>query len=251
MKKKFILFILFIFISLNMYGEKIYLKNGTVIIGTITNMKNNVFTVKEKNKIINIKKNDIVKIEISREVFDYNFIMSKDYKDWKIGGRRENGSLIYIDKIDNSEWLRIHKDGYTENNLYKDFELPYMNNTNIYFSSEMMGFTSKSLKLSEKKYAISGIIFIFLDKNKDEINRVAYAWGTDAYPFEKHSWIKRLYASIYNPFEISFNIRDFAKDKNVKYLRVLFWTYCSSNDKELSADLWVKNVKIILKYNTK
>ncbi|KLO25142.1 MULTISPECIES: hypothetical protein [unclassified Marinitoga] len=249
MKKLYIIFILLLAVFL--YSEDFYLKNGEIIKGTLIKYNNNIFTVQTDKKTIEISKKDIVKISISKEIFNYEYNMVKSYTDWKIGGRRENGNLVYIDNVDNKDWLRIHKDGYTENTLYKDFELPYSNNTNIEFSAEIMGFTAKSLKLSEKKYALSGIIFIFLDKNKENLSKIAYAWGTNEYPFKKHEWINRLYASIYKPFEKKFRINDLIKDKEAKYLRIVFWTYCSSNEKELSSDLWVKNVKISFSYINK
>ncbi|WGS64598.1 hypothetical protein [Marinitoga aeolica] len=248
---KRILILLILITSLFAFGEKFYLKDGKIISGNLIQYQKGIFTVQQESNLIKIPKSSLVKVEIIKEKFNYEYEMSKNYKDWKIGGRRKEGSLIYLDKVDDQKWLRIHKDGYTENNLYKDFKLPYSNNTNIFFSSDIMGFTTKSLKLSKEKYAIAGIIFVVLDENKKEINRIAYAWGTDAYPFEKHKWINRLYASVYKPFEISFDIKDLAQNKKAEYLRIIFWTFCSSDDKELSADLWVKNVKISLMYNTK
>ncbi|GAB6189976.1 hypothetical protein JCM30566_17180 [Marinitoga arctica] len=241
MKKLFIISLLVF--SLIVFGERFYLINGNVIDGKIIQFEKGTFFVQDE-KIIEIPENNIIKIEFLKDTYEYEFNMPKDYKKWKLGGRQENGSLIYEDIVDDQNWLRIHKDGYTENNLYMDFELPFFNNTKITFSSELMGFTSKSLNLSEDQYAIAGIIFIFLDDNKKEISRTAYAWSTDAYPFKKHEWINRLYASIYKPFKISLNANNFSKNKKVSYLRVVFWTYCSANDRELSADLWIKNVKL-------
>ncbi|SHF07047.1 hypothetical protein SAMN02745164_01717 [Marinitoga hydrogenitolerans DSM 16785] len=247
MKRFLILLILLLTLSLFIFAEKFYLTDGRIITGSLIDYQKEIFTVKVGENAVEILKKDIVKIEISKEIFNYNFDMINDFKNWKIGGRRENGSMIYVDKVDKQKWLRIHKDGYTENNIYMDFKLPYSNNTNVYFSSDIMGFTAKFLKLSKEKYAIAGIIFIILDENKKEISRKAYAWGTNAYPFEKHEWINRLYASVYKPFEVDFNISDMT-NKKAKYLRIVFWTFCSSNDKELSADLWVKNVKLKLSY---
>ncbi|OQY10989.1 MAG: hypothetical protein B6I29_00065 [Marinitoga sp. 4572_148] len=242
MKRTFIILLLLLF-SLIIFGERFYLINGDIIEGKIIQFEKGSFFV-QKGKVIEIPENNIIEIEFLKNKYDYAFNMPKDYKKWRLGGRQKNGSLIYEDIVDEQKWLRIHKDGYTENNLYMDFELPFYNNTNIEFSSEIMSFTSKALNLSEKKYAIAGIIFKFLDEDKNEITRTAYAWGTNAYPFEKHPWINRLYASMYKPFEISFAVNDFVKNKEAKYLRVIFWTYCSSNENELSADLWVKNVKL-------
>ncbi|MBM7559829.1 hypothetical protein [Marinitoga litoralis] len=245
MKK--ILFLLFItFISLFLFGERVYLSDETVLEGSIISLNDGMYILKSDDGLIKIPKELIVKIEFLRERYEYLFDITNLYKEWKIGGRRENGSLIYVDKIDNEEWLRIHKDGYTENNLYKDFELNYSNNTKVFFSSEIMGFTTKSASSNEMEYAIAGIIFVLLDENKNEINKIAYAWGSEAYPFNKHDWINRLYASVYKPFELKFDVKNFVGEKEAKYLRVILWTYCSSDNKNISADLWIKNLKLIM-----
>ncbi|KAF2955363.1 hypothetical protein [Marinitoga sp. 38H-ov] len=246
--KKIIFLSFLLFFNLIIFSERIYLTNEKILEGNIISLEDDMYILKNGNDIIKIPKKLIVKIELLKEKYEISYDASNLYNEWKIGGRRENGNLIYLDNIDNENWLRIHKDGFSENNLYKDFELIYLNNTKIYISSEIMGFTTKTSNISRIEYSIAGIIFILLDKDKKEINRIAYAWGSDEYPFSKHNWINRLYASVYKPFELKFNVKDISKNKEAKYLRIVLWTYCSSNKNNLSADLWIKNLKLVMTY---
>ncbi|WP_129408901.1 hypothetical protein [Marinitoga lauensis] len=105
---------------------------------------------------------------------------------------------------------------------------------------------SKSKLLPEDAYSLAGIIFSFLDENKRSIDKFSFVWSSSEYPFKEYLWINPMPLTNSKEFSIAFNVKDIVNDKNVKYLRVIFWTYGNKHYKTLTSDLWIRNVKIRL-----
>lgn len=199
--------------------------NGLVYSGNILGKS------KEKNKLYE-----------KSHVFSY--FMPKDYEYWNIGGRKEKVSYADLDAIGNTIWYRIHKEGYSEITLYKDFELPYNSKSFVDFYAEIAGLAVKSKILPENAYSVSGIIFSFLNEKKESVDKMAFVWSSSEYPFKEHLWINPMPLKDSNDFNLRFNVADIVGEKRIKYIRVIFWVYCSEQYKTLSADLWIRNVKI-------
>ncbi|KAF2956406.1 hypothetical protein [Marinitoga sp. 38H-ov] len=267
--KKGIFILLLIIIPYLLFAETYYVIGNKVYAGSLNS--NNESYQKELNdkKIIEIKdgtinneiyeengnlnedlymvgnlmsQNNSINLYKKSHIFEY--FIPKDYIYWKEGGRREGINKMELDTLDNTIWYRIHKEGNTENNLYKDFELPFGVDTFVSFSTEIAGLASKSKLLPENVYSASGIIFSFLNENKETIDKLAFAWSSSEYPFKEYFWINPMPLNSSREFNISFNVSDITHNEDVRYIRIIFWTFGSHEYKTLSADLWLRNVKI-------
>ncbi|AEX86183.1 hypothetical protein XO10_08895 [Marinitoga sp. 1135] len=177
---------------------------------------------------------------------EFKFFMPKDYSLWKIGGRREDENKNELSSLNNTVWYRIHKNGFSENNLYKDFELPYCEDTHVEFYAEIAGLVTKGKNLDQKAYSVAGIIFAFLDENKNTLDKIAFVWSSSDYPFKEYLWINPMPLKNSTDFRVKFNVNDLAYKKQIKYLRVIFWTFGSSHSKTLNADLWIRNIRLVV-----
>ncbi|MBM7559617.1 hypothetical protein [Marinitoga litoralis] len=275
MKKGFFIFLLII--PYLLFAETYYVIGNKVYAGSVNNQNNNVEVVSSKKdlnedsdkRIIIIKDgviddenyeksgnleediymvgNALAKseaINLYKKSHTFEYFMPKDYIYWKEGGRREGINKSELSTLDNTIWYRIHKEGNTENNLYKDFELPFGIDTFVSFSSEIAGLASKSKLLPENVYSTSGIIFSFLNEKMETIDKVAFAWSSSEYPFKEYFWINPMPLNNSREFNISFNVKDITHNEDIKYMRVIFWTFGSHDYETLSADLWIRNVKI-------
>lgn len=217
-----------------------YLRTGNIDLSDIKEVNvNNNFSRKKKENFYYIKKHT------------FSYFMPKDYKYWKIGGRREDENKMELSALDNTIWYRIHKTGYSENNLYKDFEMPFGEDTFVDFYAEIAGLAAKSKILPEKTYSIAGIIFSFLDENKENIDKISFVWSSSEYPFKEYFWINPMPMNNSKEFHIAFNVKDIVEKDKVKYLRVIFWTFGSDKYKTLTADLFLRNVSITISKSQK
>ncbi|SHE63752.1 hypothetical protein SAMN02745164_00842 [Marinitoga hydrogenitolerans DSM 16785] len=215
--------------------EQIYNENGNISMVDMAEI--------EMSGNINYGKS---KIKLFEKSHTFSYFLPKDYSYWKIGGRREDENYMKLTTFENTIWYRIHKKGYSENNLYKDFELPYGVNSFVDFSAEIVGLVTKSKVLPEKSYSIAGIIFSFLNDKKESVDKISFVWSSSEYPFKEYVWINPMPLKDSKDFHISFNVNDIVNNKNVKYIRVIFWTFGSDKYKTLTADLWIRNVELKL-----
>ncbi len=129
--------------ELNDYSDKkVIIVNNSVkeVLGEIYSQNGNVNSSQLNNiKMVGniIEKQEKVKLFEKSHVFSY--FLPKDYNYWKVGGRREDKNDMDLSVLENTIWYRIHKEGYSENNLYKDFELPYGENSFVDFYAEIAG----------------------------------------------------------------------------------------------------------------
>ncbi|KLO21842.1 hypothetical protein X275_07880 [Marinitoga sp. 1197] len=220
-------------------------------------IKESINSMYQKEGNMNIKSSDeiivdgnFIKTKTTLNLFEkshlFEYFMPKDFKYWKIGGRQEDTNYMGLDTLNNTIWYKIHKTGYSENTLYKDFELPYGINSFVDFSAEIAGLVTKSKVLPEKTYSAAGIIFSFLNKDKKNIDKFSFVWSSSQHPFKEHIWINPMPLTNNSDFHISFNIKDITDNKDVKYIRIIFWTFGSDSYKTLTANLWIRNVKINL-----
>ncbi|WGS64226.1 hypothetical protein [Marinitoga aeolica] len=235
--------------NLNDYSDKkvIVIKDNTnEVLNEIYSQSGNINSLQMDNiKLVgNVLEKKKMKLFEKSHIFSY--FLPKDYNYWKVGGRREDKNYMDLSTLDNTIWFRIHKEGYSENNLYKDFELPYGENSFVDFYVEIAGLVSKSKVLPENAYSLAGIIFSFLDENKKSIDKFSFVWSSSEYPFKEYVWINPMPLTKSKEFSIAFNVRDIIDNKNVKYLRVTFWTYGNEHYKTLTSDLWIRNIKLSL-----
>ncbi|GAB6188784.1 hypothetical protein JCM30566_05230 [Marinitoga arctica] len=211
-----------------------FLKSGNIDFSDIRVVNDNFVYSKRKESMYYTK------------THTFSYFMPKDYKYWKIGGRREDINKMELSTLENTIWYRIHKTGYSENNLYKDFEMPFGINTFVDFSAEMAGLVAKSKILPEETYSLAGVIFLFLDSNKKDIDKISFVWSSSEHPFKEYFWINPIPLNNSKNFHIAFNVKDITENNNVKYLRVVFWTFGSDKYKTLTADLFIRNVEITI-----
>jgi hypothetical protein len=180
-------------------------------------------------------------------------IFEDDFEDgtldkWTIDGRQQGtGYAEVITKYD-SQMAHLHHEGYTEVTIEKIFDY----RPDLAFSFDMEAKVSSTYGSSSTYYSAAGVMFDFLDTDKNVLARAVIARSSSDYLFTYYNPLPNWEVfGIQDDLFHSYNVK--AEDllsyfdvnrSMIKYLNFHFWAYGSALQSSLIADTYADNVVI-------